>query len=91
MEVHVCLENCDRGLFITPAKVTKWHKGNPRVEKELENKILGELKKARFEQLTDDMMMAATQNFNFKKYTENNEDEIIWVEPHDESFNTKTL
>lgn len=83
MEVHACLENCERGLFITLDENSYNYDPdtNPRVEKELEKKILEEFRDAKFELLNDDLSIANTENFIFRKREAEKEDKIIWVEP----------
>lgn len=83
MEVHACFENCERGLFIT----LDTHSQrvdldiNPRIDTAIEEKILGEFKKAKFDLLNDDLSIAKTENFIFRKYESEKDDKIIWVEP----------
>jgi len=90
MEVHVCFENCVRGLFITLEKNANWitTEGATRIEPELENKILEEYKQANFGPVNDEISIAKTSNFLFRKQIE---DDRIWVEPIDEKLNNTII
>ncbi len=83
MEVHACFEDCERGLFI--ALENKSERVdldiNPRIDTAVEKKILDEFKKAKFDLLNDDLSIAKTENFIFRKYESEKDDKIIWVEP----------
>lgn len=83
MEVHVCLENCERGLFITTEENSRRYENetNPRVEPEMERKVLDEYKSAKFDALNDDLAVAESENFIFRKYESEKESDIVWVEP----------
>jgi hypothetical protein len=83
MEVHACFENCERGLFITLEKDSDRVDLdlNPRIDTAVEEKILNEFKKAKFDLLNDDLSVAKTDNFVFRKYESEKDDKIIWVEP----------
>jgi hypothetical protein len=83
MEVHVCLENCERGLFITTEESARQYKNedNPRVEPQMERKVLDEYKKAKFDALNDDVSVAESENFIFRKYESEKDASIVWVEP----------
>lgn len=83
MEVHACFENCERGLFITLDENNKNVdlEINPRIDTVIEKRILDEFKKAKFDLLNDDLSVAKTQNFIFRKYESEKENNIIWIEP----------
>lgn len=83
MEVHACFENCERGLFITlddnNDKIDL--DINPRIDSVVEKKILDEFKNAEFDLLNEDLSIAKTKNFIFRKYESEKENNIIWIEP----------
>lgn len=89
MEAHVCLEHCERGIFITSEENAGKHhpESNPRMDPESEKKILDELKNAKFEEVTEELSIAETQNFVFRKYN----DDLIWAEPVNRSLNDPVL
>ena len=93
MEVHVCLNHCERGLFITMKENLEKHspKENTRVEPDLEKKILDEFEKADFELINDDLSIAKTKNFIFRKYNEETEGKVIWVEPENKSLSNTVI
>lgn len=81
-EVHVCLTNCDGGLFITPEHNLQRYSSdiNPRVENEKENKILEEFHNAEFLRINDELLMAETEHYNFRRYAEDLQEEIVWID-----------
>lgn len=83
MEVHACFENCERGLFIAldGSSATIDLENNPRIDEAVEKKILDEFAKAEFDLLNEDLSVARTENFVFRKYESEATDKIIWVEP----------
>jgi hypothetical protein len=89
MEAHVCLEHCERGIFITTEENAGKHhpESNPRMDAEAEKKILDEFEKANFEAVTEELSIAETQNFIFRKYNE----DIIWAEPVSRNLNDPVI
>lgn len=83
MEVHACFENCERGLFIALENTSERVDLdiNPRIDTVVEKKILDEFKDAKFDLLNNELSIAKTTNFIFRKYESEKEDNIIWVEP----------
>lgn len=93
MEVHVCLENCERGIFITNEENAGHFdpETNPRMDADLEKRILEEYKNAKFELLNDDLSIANSRNFIFRKYESEKADHIIWVEPVSQDMENKVI
>lgn len=81
-EVHVCLTNCDGKLFITPERNLPSYSSdiNPRVESSREEQILTEFHNADFLRINDDLLMAETEHFNFRRYAEDLQEEIVWID-----------
>lgn len=86
MEVRVCVENCDRGIFITLDKSTGYYIKEPRVNPSLEKSILKEFEIAKFDKFNDDLSVAKTENFVFKKFKDEEDEKIVWVEPIEQSL-----
>lgn len=82
MEVHVCLNNCEGGLFLVPDNMVQYHhpEMNPRVEHDLEKQILEEFVNAKFIEVNEEMQLAETAHFLFRMYTEEAVEEVIWVQ-----------
>lgn len=81
-EVHVCLTNCDGSLFITPERNLSNYSTdvNPRVDSSKEDKILEEFHNADFLRINDELLMAETEHFNFRRYAEDLQEEIVWID-----------
>jgi hypothetical protein len=81
-EVHVCLRNCDGSLFIAPERNLDNYSSdiNPRVENERETQILTEFHNADFIRVNDELLMAETEHFNFRRYAEDLQEEIVWID-----------
>lgn len=82
MEKSIVLENVLNGYFLTPSKFQKYHDPatNIPVTGEREQMILSEFKDAIFVAPNDHVSKAETDNFNFYRYEEEQEDKITWVE-----------
>jgi hypothetical protein len=91
MEVRVCVENCGRGMFITLDNSTGVFMKEPRVNPALEKSILKEYKATKFEIYNDDLSIAKTDNFVFKKFKNEEEENIIWVEPIEQSLDNSVI
>lgn len=93
MEVHVCMENCEREYYITLEENILWQnqESTPRVNEVLEQKILDEFRTAKFEDVNEDLALAETDNFMFRKNTHEFEKNIIWVEPIDRTLQSSTI
>lgn len=85
---YVCLDNACHGLFVTTKENEKWHleETNPRVSEITEFRILSAFVKAKFTVRNSELTMAETENFNFRLFTEDIEDDIYWVEPKDNTY-----
>lgn len=66
----------------------KWHRlqENPRVDSITEARIITEYETAVFKVRNQELTMAETKNFYFRIYTEELDDEIVWVEPKDGTY-----
>ncbi len=81
-EVHVCLKNCDGSLFITPERNLSSFSLDvtPRVDTKREEQILEEFHNADFLRINDELLMAETEHFNFRRYAEDLQEEIVWID-----------
>jgi hypothetical protein len=76
---YLVLKNPDRGLFLITKENEKWF-----TEKAVgflkKRKITKEFLKANFKRITQELEIASTSHFNFRRYNEDKEDGIIWIE-----------
>lgn len=65
-----------------------WHRWqeNPRVDPITEARMISEYETAVFKVRNKELTMAETNNFFFRVYTEDINDEMIWVEPKDGTY-----
>ncbi|NJK95082.1 MAG: hypothetical protein HC905_09385 [Bacteroidales bacterium] len=81
-EVHVCLKDCEGKLFITPERKQNTYSPeiNPRIDKDREDHILREFYNANFIRINDELFMAETDHYNFRRYSDDLQDETVWID-----------
>lgn len=82
MEEFVVLNNVENGMFLVPKSLSRWHdpRTNPRISESQEKDILEQFKEAKFLKYGNELELATVGKYLFRKYLEDTEDEIIWID-----------